>query len=451
MRKAKDETRDLLDIFQGDDLFVEEDVEIAPEEVSEENVTTQKEAKEDKEGNDEVNLYMKSLSNIPVLAKSEEIAIAKVITEKREEIRKLIAAFPIYLQNYADIKEEMMYRNNGKAQTSRHDKETYIVSEAVLATLNDLSKVFGDAEINELSPDVIRKATNLDDDTAKQIWRQISTVEKIFRNARDQMIYYNLRLVVSIAKTYIGRGLFFLDLIQEGNIGLIKAVDRFIYEKGYKFSTYATWWIKQVILRALGGQSRTIRISAHVQDRFRKILNVSAELGRKLDRPADDAEIAVKLGVSEKWVTDTRMVMNQDPVSLNDQVGDDSSLEEFVPDQSSRTTDDSAERNEEIDQVDEILKKLTKKEEMVIRRRLGIGFNQEHTLEQIGNILNVSRERVRQIERAALKKLRHPANLSILQSLLGDDYKKIRFEKDDLFSVANANGRIRSKNKDKES
>jgi RNA polymerase primary sigma factor len=316
------------------------------------------------------------------------------------------------------------------------DNSIAVVAEADVDTLNGEAriKVKEDEEVI-LSDEDITKDININDPVRmylKEIGRisllssdeEMEISKKVAdgdEEAKKILAESNLRLVVSIAKRYVGRGLLFLDLIQEGNIGLMKAVEKFDYDKGYKFSTYATWWIRQAITRALADQARTIRVPVHMVETINKMSRIQRQLTLELNREPSDEEIAKKMGVGVDKVREV-LKISQEPVSLETPIGeeDDSHLGDFLKDESSLSPEEYTENEILKEEIKEVLMSLQAREQEVLELRFGLTDGTCHTLEEVGKKFNVTRERIRQIEAKALRKLRHPSRAKKLKDFLED-------------------------------
>ena len=342
-------------------------------------------------------LYFRSFGERALLTREEEVGLAKKIDSGTSTIRK---ALRHAIRAYSRLKR----------------------SDAVVESQRTLQMVRG---LSGLSASAIDKAEQsligmieqgsvpqkLPITVAKQLKEGLATLRCariVLERAKDELVRCNLRLVVDIAKHYTGRGLTLLDLVQEGNIGLMKAAERYQYRKGFKFSTYATWWIRQGITRALADQSRTIRIPVHQTEASHRILRVTRRLGQQLGRPARLEEVAQVLRMRSERLHETVQAF-QEPVALEKPVGDGSTeFGELLPDLQAVPPDAHVHRTEMSHQLERILATLTPREQTVIRLRFGIGHDEACTLEQVGQSLSVTRERIRQIEAKALKKLKTP-------------------------------------------
>ena len=301
--------------------------------------------------------------------------------------------------DFADIESEI------EQYESAEDMEKMLIQEGL--AIDDPVRMY----LKEIG-----KVPLLDNDQEQVLAEKMANGDE---EAKKQLVEANLRLVVSIAKRYVGKGMFFLDLIQEGNLGLMKAVDKFDYHKGYKFSTYATWWIRQAITRAIADQARTIRIPVHMVETIHKVSRYSRQLLQEYGREASAEEIAEKMGTSPDKVREI-MKIAQDPVSLETPIGEeeDSHLGDFIPDDDSPAPAEAASYALLREQLNEVLHTLTPREEHVLKLRFGLDDGRTRTLEEVGKEFNVTRERIRQIEAKALRKLRHPSRSKRLKDYL---------------------------------
>ncbi len=313
--------------------------------------------------------------------------------------------------NITVVAEADVDADSGEAKIPEKELE-----EPVLLSDEDITK---DININDpvrMYLKEIGRISLLSSEEEMEISKRVALDDK---EAKRILAESNLRLVVSIAKRYVGRGLLFLDLIQEGNIGLMKAVEKFDYDKGYKFSTYATWWIRQAITRALADQARTIRVPVHMVETINKMSRVQRQLTLELNREPSEEEIAKKMGVGVDKVREV-LKISQEPVSLETPIGeeDDSHLGDFLKDESSLSPEEYTENEILKEEIKEVLMSLQAREQEVLELRFGLIDGTCHTLEEVGKKFNVTRERIRQIEAKALRKLRHPSRAKKLKDFL---------------------------------
>ena len=276
-----------------------------------------------------------------------------------------------------------------------------------------------------LSPAVMEVEALLPIQDLRDIYKQMATGEAKARNAKKEMTEANLRLVISIAKKYTNRGLQFLDLIQEGNVGLMKAVDKFEYRRGYKFSTYATWWIRQAITRSIADQARTIRIPVHMIETINKMNRITRQVLQETGQEPDPSELAEKMQIPEDKIRRILKIAKE-PISMETPIGDDedSHLGDFLEDTETEAPAEAAQNENLEEAIKQVLDSLTPREAKVLRMRFGIEMSSDHTLEEVGKQFDVTRERIRQIEAKALRKLRHPSRSDKLKSFIDGEDKK---------------------------
>ena len=333
---------------------------------------------------------------------AEELKGLEVSSDLLDELYNALMENDISVISESDLDDDSEEDDGGNLEDILKDD-----SIAKELTINDPVRMYL-KEIGKIS------LLSLDEET--ELSKKIAEGDEM---AKNRLAESNLRLVVSIAKRYVGRGMLFLDLIQEGNIGLMKAVEKFDATKGYKFSTYATWWIRQAITRAIADQARTIRVPVHMVETINKLSRFQRQLTLELNREPTDEELAEKMNMSPEKIREVIKIA-QDPVSLETPIGEeeDSHLGDFVPDESNMSPEDFTVHEMLKEEISDVLLTLTEREEQVLRLRFGLDDGSSKTLEEVGQMFGVTRERIRQIEAKALRKLRHPSRSRKLKMII---------------------------------
>jgi RNA polymerase primary sigma factor len=429
-----------------DEIVNELEEEVFEEEEEEPTPAAIAEAAEEVAAADLVDTYLKSVGRFPMLKIEEEQEYVRMLEEGKAVLREIVLSSPLAIPRILSLGESIKQHLVNGVDVLRYPGEWSDSYEAdfmrlysrlkrqvargdmarAATTLREISLSYREIEKmikrllfagkqaeRDIHGDRIKLGLNKE--TMEDIVRRIEKEEARIKIAKDELIKANLRLVVSIAKKYVNRGLTLLDLIQEGNIGLMKAADRYESGKGTKFSTYSTWWIRQRITRAILDQARTIRLPVHLIEESTRISRIYAKFMRERGREPAPEEVADLMGLSVVRVTDILRAI-QEPVSLETPIlSEEKELKDVIVDEKSISPFKLLENSEASDRIEQVLSSLTPREEKIIRLRFGIGEGSEHTLEEVGQYFNLTRERIRQIEIKALKKLRHPARSKVLK------------------------------------
>src|SRR5437667_370830 len=419
-----------IHVADSDERLIEQAAAIATdEEEGEEDLELDLSAGALEKTNDPVRLYLREMGVVPLLTREGEVAIAKRIERGQIKTQKAIARSPIAVAELLKIGEELAYGNinirevvnfSEQAELAGEEDKAEEYREWTIEGIENIRKLYKKHVSNARKRlQLVEEEHHISPVEVKRSLQAIITGEHQTGQAKRELVEANLRLVVSIAKKYTNRGLQFLDLIQEGNIGLMKAVDKFEWRRGYKFSTYATWWIRQAITRAIADQARTIRIPVHMIETINKLVRTSRQLVQELGREPTSEEIAKRMDIP---VSKVRKILKiaQEPISLETPIGEeeDSHLGDFIEDKAVVSPSDAVINLNLKEQTSSVLKTLTPREEKVIKMRFGLDDGSEHTLEEVGQSFAVTRERIRQIEAKALRKLRHTSRSRKLRAFL---------------------------------
>ena len=466
-----EDIEDIFDFLSESNIDVVETIKEKPETPEEETQEWGEAERFPSERTDNIIwAYLKDIGRVSLLTSDEEYTIAKKIEEGERKIRNLLFDLPVVIHELQEIsshlKKDMVnvidiIKNIDELNFTKNDGERYKnktisiinsiknqfyrkqqLQRALAGRISQTNKKVAEKKISEIElkidehlmnlnlnkkvlEEIIRKIGKqlkfMDDKEIKRVRKRLTEIGQIengLKTVKNRLIQANLRLVINIAKKYLNRGLSFLDLIQEGNMGLMKAAEKYDYQKGYKFSTYSTWWIRQAITRAIADYARTIRVPVHVLETMNKITKVTISLFQELGREPNLEEISLKAGLPLEKVRKIMKVSNE-PISIETPIGDDESkLGDFIADPKSPSPFSELVGLSLKEEIDKVLSTLTPREEKVIRMRLGIGEKTDYTLEEVGEVFGLTRERIRQIEAKALRKLKHPSRRRRLDTFL---------------------------------